>query len=40
MNNKQVLVEKLSLLEHEISEIRTELVKKEIYLKVGIVKTY
>lgn len=33
MNTKQKLKNKLSLLEYEISEIRTELAKKEIYLK-------
>lgn len=33
MNTKQKLQNKMSLLEHEISEIRTELAKKEIYLK-------
>ena len=33
MNTKQKLQNKMSLLEHEISKIRTELAKKEIYLK-------
>lgn len=33
MNTKQKLKNKLSLLEYEISEMRTELAKREIYLK-------